>query len=188
VFDKDVFERLKTFIEQNLVSEEEAREKDSSDHLRFPSTPGWRGIGRHKDSPLGPLKDLQGIGDQIRSFITEHVAKEPFTVLLDKLRKDKGMEPSELYEKAMVDRWLYSKMMNKRDYHPTKNRAISLGLALEANEDELSNLLASAGYALSPASKFDLVILFCVQNKIYNIMQVNECLDNVELPLLQEMR
>jgi ParB family chromosome partitioning protein len=78
------------------------------------------GIGRRKDSPLGPLKNLQGIGDQIRSFITEHVAKEPFTVLLDKLRKDKGMVNSDLYEKAMVDRRLYSKMMNKRDYHPTK--------------------------------------------------------------------
>ena len=37
-------------------------------------------------------------------------------------------------------------------------------------------LLETAGYSLSPSSDFDLVIQYCIENRIYNTMDVDELL------------
>ncbi len=39
-------------------------------------------------------------------------------------------------------------------------------------------LLASAGYAFMPSSRFDLIIKYCVMNQIYNLINVDVILDD----------
>ena len=44
------------------------------------------------------------------------------------------------------------------------------------SEDETIDLLKSAGYAFSDGSKRDWIVRYCLEQKIYNINQVNTLL------------
>ena len=91
---------------------------------------------------------------------------------IDKTNK----KDSEIYNKAFIDRRLFSKIRNDETYHPTKQTIISLGLALELNIEDFETLLQSASYSLPKNNYFDLIIRFCIEEKIYNIIEVNTLL------------
>ena len=61
-------------------------------------------------------------------------------------------------------------------YIPKKENIIKLGLSLSLNKEKMDKLLSSAGYSLSTNNKFDLVILFCIENKIYDLNIINDYL------------
>ena len=91
---------------------------------------------------------------------------------IDKTNK----KDSDIYNKAFIDRRLFSKIRSDETYHPTKQTIISLGLALELNIEEFEKLLQSASYSLPKNNYFDLIIRFCIEEKIYNIIEVNTLL------------
>lgn len=86
------------------------------------------------------------------------------------------MNDSEVYKKVAIDRRLFSKIRCNKNYIPKKENIIKLCLALTLKKDELNELLCSAGYSLSTNNNFDLIILFCVENNIYDINIVNDYL------------
>jgi len=111
--------------------------------------------------------------------------KPSFTKLLLKHIDNIGVSDSEIYKKAGLDRRHFSKIRSNPDYHPNKNTAIALALSLELGQKEASKLIGAAGYTLSESETFDLVITFCLQQKIYNINDVNLALDYFTLkPLI----
>ncbi|CEG25766.1 hypothetical protein [Bacillus sp. B-jedd] len=113
---------------------------------------------------------------EIEKFIKEK--REP--VLRDVLFNfidRKGATDADIYKKALIDRRHFSKIRSNPDYRPGKNTVISLALALELNKKETGKLLGSAGYSLSNSDMSDLVILFCLERKIYDIDQVNMALE-----------
>jgi hypothetical protein len=128
------------------------------------------------------LKNAEKPVDQ---FIEQNIKTETFPVLLNRFREEKGLSPRELYKKALIDRRLYSQIMGVRHYQPAKNTAIAFGLALELPYEVFKVFFQSAGFSLNHNSAFDLVIKFCIQNDIYDIMTVNELLDSRKLPLLR---
>ena len=79
-----------------------------------------------------------------------------------------GKQDSEIYKKALIDRRLFSKIRSNNNYIPAKKTVIALCLALELNRAEADTLLSSAGYSLSRADDYDLVIAFCIEKKIFN--------------------
>lgn len=85
-----------------------------------------------------------------------------------------------IYKKAWIDRKHFSKIRSNPDYQVGKNTAIALAMALELTENEAEELLQSAGYALSDSDKSDLIIQFCLENKIYDLHAVNEALDSMD--------
>ena len=117
-------------------------------------------------------------------FVQKNRKIETFPVLLNKLREEKGMKPQELYKKAFIDRKLYSQIMGKRHYQPTKTTAIAFGLALELSYEDFKIFLQSAGFSLNHNDEFDLVIKYCVQNRIFKILKANEMLESRNLRLL----
>lgn len=76
-----------------------------------------------------------------------------------------------------------SKAPNK-GYTPKKPTIIALAIALELSLDETDDLLERAGYALSHASKFDVIVEYFIVSGKYNIFDINEVLFKYDQPLL----
>ena len=59
----------------------------------------------------------------------------------------------------------------------------SFAIALELSLDEAKDLLASAGFALSRSSKTDVIIAYFLQNRIYDMFEINDILNAYGQPV-----
>ena len=114
----------------------------------------------------------------ISSFIKDNKEEDSFQMKLLKLIDERNLKDSEVYNKVNIDRRLFSKIRSNKDYHPTKETIILLGLSLELTEEELEDLLKSASYSLPMNNEYDLIIRFCFKEKIYDLFQLNEFLED----------
>ena len=111
-------------------------------------------------------------------------AGETFQESLLRMIDERGLNDTQVYKRANIDRRLFSKIRSNREYSPKRQTAVSLALALELNMDETRDLLGRAGIALSCSSKFDLIISYCIHNGIYDIIRINAILFDYGQPLL----
>ena len=128
-------------------------------------------IDLRMDAPA-PLDDLVGNLD------------ESFSQMLLRLIDAKGMSDVEVYRRANLDRKLFSKIRSGKGYMPSKRTAIALALALELSLDETDDLLKRAGYALSRAVKFDVIVEYFIISRKYDVFKINEVLFEYDQPLL----
>ena len=94
--------------------------------------------------------------------------KPSFSENLFKIIDAKGIKDSSVYKKADIDRRLFSKIRSDLNYHPAKNTAIKLCLALEQDIPETEQLLETAGYCLSLSDTSDLIVRYCIEHKIFD--------------------
>ena len=98
-----------------------------------------------------------------------------FSEMLFSFIDESGRKDSEIYKKVDIDRKLFSKIRCNHNYIPRRNVIIKLCLALELERTEFNQLLNSAGYSLT-SSKFDQVISYCLDNNIYDLVEINNYL------------
>lgn len=98
---------------------------------------------------------------------------ESFSEMLLRLIDEKGLKDSDVYKSANIDRRLFSKIRGDQDYVPSRKTAISFCLALQLDLEEAKKLLATAGYTLSSASRFDLIIMYLIEKCEYNVHFAN---------------
>jgi hypothetical protein len=109
---------------------------------------------------------------------------EPFSTTLMRLIDDSGKKDSEIYNRANIDRRLFSKIRSDSAYTPSKSTIIALAIALELQLEQAEDLLKRAGYSLSHSKKFDVIIEYFFVNRQYDILEINEVLYTYDQPIL----
>ena len=102
----------------------------------------------------------------------KHIS-DTFSQYLMYLIQEKKMENAEVYKRAIVDKKIFSKIKNNVDYHPQKITALCLCVGAKLNLDESKDLLARAGYALSPCDKTDIIFSYFIENEIYDMIELD---------------
>ena len=129
--------------------------------------------GHGADLKQGSLEDvMNNIGETFQQRLLRMIDEREYT-------------DAQVYKKALLDRKLFSKIRCKEDYNPSKKTVLALALALELNLDETIDLLARAGYALSPSSKSDLLVEYCIVKEKYDLIDINALLFHYGLPTLR---
>lgn len=108
----------------------------------------------------------------------------PFSETLFRLIDRKGKTDVEVYKKANINRKLFSKIRSVKGYTPKKPTILALAVALELTLEETDDLLGRAGYTLSHASKFDVIVEYFIVNGRYNIFDINQVLFQYDQPML----
>ena len=113
----------------------------------------------------------------------KHIS-DTFSQYLMYLIRDKKMENAEVWKRAIVDKKVFSKIKNNPDYHPQKLTALCLCIGAKLNLDESRDLLARAGYALSPCDKTDIIFSYFIENEIYDMIELDIQLEEHGLPCI----
>ena len=111
----------------------------------------------------------------------KHIS-DTFSQYLLYLTDEKGLTNADVYKRAIIDKKVFSKIKNNPDYHPQKMTALCLCIGAELNLDESRDLLARAGYALSPSDKTDIIFSFFIENGIYDMIELDIQLEEHGLP------
>ena len=177
------------------------RGKSLAQHVRRAGRK-WFGAAKDKESredflvgavPTAPMAAKEASFDSFEDAIEEHESRleermrhlsDTFSQYLMYLIRDKKMENAEVYKRAIVDKKTFSKIKNNEDYHPKKLTALCLCVGARLNLDESKDLLARAGYALSPCDKTDIIFSYFIENEIYDMIELDIQLEEHGLPCI----
>lgn len=119
--------------------------------------------------------------ETLDEFIAKHRATKEksssFVEYLYSLMNKYGFDnPSDIYNKANISRQLWSSIISEKS-NPSLNVCLKIAFALKATNHECKYLLKKAGYTLASSNKFALIIRYAIENKIYDINDVNDLLE-----------
>ena len=136
--------------------------------------------------PTEDAEESIDFADEHESKLNERMRhlSDTFSEYLLYLIREKQMENAEVYKRAIVDKKIFSKIKNNPDYHPQKLTALCLCVGAKLNLDESKDLLARAGYALSPCDKTDIIFSYFIENEIYDMIELDIQLEEHGLPCI----
>lgn len=163
-----LYSNIRTYLDSNLnkrkaVRVGSAKEKREKSVSKKDSETGFYGL------QFSLSKEAE---EESRRFVPD----ESFSECLIRMIDEKGLLDPDVYKKANIDRKHFNHIKNTKDYRPKKETAVALAIGMELNMKETNSLLEKAGFVLSRSSKFDLIIRYCIEHKIYDIFQINEIL------------
>ncbi len=177
---KSIFEKISLFRNKkknnkNVVPVEELIEIDESMTDEFDvSTMEKVKVTKSMSSTISTNRNIEDLMNQM---------DETFSQRLLRMIDERGMTDAQAYTKAYVDRRHFSKIRNDVNYAPSKKVVLAFSIALELSLDEAKDLLGCAGFALSRSSKTDIIIAYFLQNKIYDMFEINDVLEAYGQPV-----
>ena len=196
VFDKDsyrisekLFSGVKSYIDENYVNLNAICRSSLGEPKPKPRRQKTEGYGeiREMRAPMAapmappcprPAPEAMSLADMLKN------RDAGFSETLLRLIDQRGHKDSAVYKRANMSKQHFSKIRNNPDYKPTKATALALAVALELNMDETRDFIGRAGFALSRSSKFDLIVRYFIENRNYNIVEINMALYEFDQPLL----
>lgn len=109
---------------------------------------------------------------------------DTFSEYLLFLIQSKNMTNVEVYKRACLTKQYFHKINKNKDFHPEKIKALLLCVGAKLNLDETKDLLARAGYALSPADLTDIIFTFFIEHKHYDVIDIDIQLEEHGLPCI----
>lgn len=122
--------------------------------------------------------------EDLKKFIRKVKNEETFSTKLLKYIDQTGLMDSVIYKKAGLDRRHFSKIRCDKDYRPKKATAMALCLALELSMEQVEEMLGLAGYSLAYNDVGDLIVRYCIEKRIYDLMNVNNALEYFGMKVL----
>ena len=179
---KHLYPDLETYIDHNYV-DLMVQEEYSNKYMRTE-----RCCAPQVDSPAFEEEDYYDFLEANESALKERMEhlSDTFQEYLLYLIGQKGLSNAEVYKRAIVTKQLFSKIKLNPDYHPDKATAMRLCVGARLNLDETKDLLARAGYALSPCDKRDIIFSFFIENEIFDMIEIDIALEEHELPCFIE--
>ena len=122
--------------------------------------------------------------EEIEADLDERLSfeEDTFSQRLLTLIEQKKLNNADVYKGAALDKKVFSKLKNNKDYQPNKLTALRLCIGAKLTVEEAKDLLALAGYAFSPCSKLDLVFQYFLEKQNYDIYELDIQLENNGLP------
>ena len=180
---KSIFDKITKFrkkrAEEKALQEEPVKESSLIEEAlpeEFDvSTMQKTKIEKGMFSTMSVNRNIDNLMDQL---------EETFSQRLLRMIDERGMIDLEAYTKAYVDRRHFSKIRKDVNYVLNKKTVLAFAIALELSlDEEAKDLLASAGFALSRSSKTDIIVAYFLQNKIYDMFEINDVLDAYGQPV-----
>ena len=203
---KKLYPDLEAYIDRNYV-EKKSWEEYAPDYMAVESAPEDRprrrrfhlnrpGTVKKEEKPLpsiqaygSPIEDMYDYDDMLEDL--EEKLKErlnhrsdTFSQYLLYLIESKGLSNADVWKNAIVDKKVFSKIKNNKNYHPNKRTALCLCVGARLNMDETRDLLARAGYALSPCDMTDIIFSYFIENGIYDMIELDIQLEGHGLPCI----
>lgn len=130
------------------------------------------------------------IGNECARYLTPrppdlHAAVLSFSARILKyvLENCQGKAPL-IYKRAGISRKVYSRIVSSDSSNVSKTTALQFAIAMRLDRKDAETLLKSAGFALSETIPLDMVFIYCIENKVWNIFDVNAILVRCSLPAL----
>ena len=187
-----IFERITAFREKRANPKRTKKnisiEEDVSNTIRSEDDLGTKDISfdvasMEKRKITAGMSSTISINRNIEDLMSQ--MEETFSQRLLRMIDERNLKDSEVYIKANVDRRHFSKIRKDVNYTPNKKTVLAFTIALQLSLDEAKDLLASAGYALSRSSKIDIIVAYFLQNKIYDMFEINDVLYAYDQPIFE---
>ncbi len=193
---RGIYPDLESYIDRHYVEEAAREEYDVgyhrvSDHANIRARRALNGRSQIRQAPTAEQYEGRQENRDYNRYIEEkeyaldirmkHLA-DTFQQYLLYLINTKGLTNAEVYKRAIITKQTFSKIKVNPQYHPDKATAMRLCIGVRLNLDETKDLLARAGYALSPCDKRDIIFSYFIENEVFDMIEIDIALEEHGLP------
>ena len=111
----------------------------------------------------------------IESQTNDKIRSMSFIEYVYFIMNNKDLKASDVYNSVDIDRRTWSKIISNK-IKPSLEMAVKIAIGLKLSNEECKILLKKLNYTLSRSSEFALIIRYCLENKIYDLIKINEML------------
>lgn len=178
---RSIFDKITKFRKKRAEVKTLQEDQSQESNRKEPSLGEFDASTMQKTKIKKGMSSTMSVNRNIDNLMEQ--MEETFSQRLLRMIDERGMTDSEAYTKAYVDRRHFSKIRKDVNYVPNKKTVLAFTIALELSLDEAKDLLASAGFALSRSSKTDIIVAYFLQNKIYDMFEINDVMDAYGQPV-----